>query len=196
MGRARLTCLRRMNPAEATSRLCLACGLCCNGVLFSDVELQSADDAPGLRALGLPVAAKRGVRAMLRFPQPCAALCADNRCRVYAARPGRCREFECGVLKQVIAGGLTVDAALRVVREARQRAACVVELLRALGDTHEHLPLATRFRRARRRFETGAVTPETADLFGDLTLAVHHLNVLTHGRFYTRDDGSAADAKL
>jgi Fe-S-cluster containining protein len=176
-----------MNPAEAATRLCLECGLCCNGVLFSDVELQSGDDARRLRALGLALAAKRGARGPQRFPQPCAALCADNRCRIYEERPARCRDFECGVLKEVIADRLDTGAALRLIRQARQRAGRVRALLRRLGDTEEHLPLSTRFRRTRRRFENGAVDAQAAELFGELTLAVHQLNVLTHGRFYTRE---------
>jgi Fe-S-cluster containining protein len=181
-----------MNPAEATTRLCLECGLCCDGVLFSDVELQPGDDARQLRALGLPVAVKRGTRAVQRFPQPCAALCADNRCRIYDDRPARCREFECGVLKEVIADRLDTGAALRLIHQARQRAKRVRELLRQLGDQEEHLPLGTRFRQARRCFENGAADAAAAELFGELTLAVHQLNVLTHERFYTREGGAAA----
>lgn len=175
-----------MNPIEATTRLCLECGLCCNGVLFSDVELQPGDDVRRLRALSLPVEMKRGARGPRRFPQPCAALCADNCCRIYAERPSRCREFECGVLKEVVADRLEPAAALRLIRQARERAGRVRELLRQLGDAEEHLPLSTRFRRARRRLEGGAVDEAEAELFGELTLAVHRLNVLTHGRFYTR----------
>jgi hypothetical protein len=176
-----------MNPAEAATRLCLECGLCCNGVLFSDVELQPGDDAARLRALGLAPAAKGGARGPQRLAQPCAAHCADNRCRIYDDRPSRCRDFECGVLKEVIADRLKTEEALRLIRQARQRAERVRALLRQLGDQEEQLPLGTRFRRARRRLESGAMDGATADLFGDLTLAVHQLNVLTHGRFYTRE---------
>ena len=34
--------------------LCLRCGLCCDGTLFTHVSLQPAEAAP-LKALGLPV---------------------------------------------------------------------------------------------------------------------------------------------
>ena len=68
--------------SEASAQsLCLACGLCCNGVLFKDVELREGDDAAKLKSLGLPLEQLKRKR---RFPQPCAALCADNRCRIYA----------------------------------------------------------------------------------------------------------------
>ncbi|MEI2724527.1 MAG: hypothetical protein V9H26_13620 [Verrucomicrobiota bacterium] len=38
---------------DAIVRLCPACGLCCNGVLFGDVELQRGDDAKQLAELGV-----------------------------------------------------------------------------------------------------------------------------------------------
>jgi len=99
-----------------TNELCNACGLCCNGVLFKDVQLQPGDDAAHLRSLGLPIREPRRVPPRTgrsphshevrktRFPQPCAALCDGNRCRIYAERPARCREFECALFKSVAAG--------------------------------------------------------------------------------------------
>jgi hypothetical protein len=40
-------------------QLCLRCGICCNGVLFRDVELQAGDDPARLRGLGLDLQARR-----------------------------------------------------------------------------------------------------------------------------------------
>ena len=48
-----------MNPPDAINRLCLACGLCCNGVLFRDVELQDGDDLEALQKLGLTIRPSR-----------------------------------------------------------------------------------------------------------------------------------------
>src|SRR5208283_6243064 len=45
-----------MNTNESTgavSQLCPNCGLCCNGVLFADVELRKGDDAQRQAQLGL-----------------------------------------------------------------------------------------------------------------------------------------------
>ena len=36
---------------SAIDELCPSCGLCCNGVIFGDVELQAKDDAKHLAAL-------------------------------------------------------------------------------------------------------------------------------------------------
>ena len=64
-----------MNSAE---QLCLACGLCCDGTLFDNVQLGPRDDAPALKALGLPVEVTRGRTPVTLFRQPCAALCANS----------------------------------------------------------------------------------------------------------------------
>ena len=185
------------SPSSLPEQLCLACGLCCNGVLFKDVELQPGDDKEHLRSLGLPVREPRRVvrksgRSLHskpeiripKFPQPCAALCAGNRCRIYAERPARCREFECALFKSVAAGETELAAALKIIHATRQRADQVRRLLRALGDTDEQLALSLRFKRTRRRLEAGGFDDASADAFGELTLAVHALNVLLSSRFY------------
>jgi len=187
-----------MTAADSLAgKLCLACGLCCNGVLFKDVELQPGDSAARLKALGLPVREPRHARRTTeqspdtklkqrpaKFPQPCAALCADNCCRVYARRPARCREFECALFKAVLDDDMELAAALRIVQKTRRQADKVRRLLRALGDTDEHLALSLRFKRTRRRMESSPQDEQTAGDFGELSLAVHALNLLLAGRFY------------
>ena len=168
-----------------TSDLCLACGLCCNGVLFKDVELQPADDAIKLAALGLPLKITRdGNQTLAKAPQPCAALCADNRCRIYEDRPQRCRQFECSLFKSVAAGEMAFDKALKTIGTTRQRAEKVRRLLQELGDTDEHVALSLRFQRTRRRIEKKGFDDASADTFGELTLAVHALNLLLSSKFY------------
>ena len=106
------------SPAE---QLCLACGLCCNGVLFKDVELQPGDDAIGLRKQGLPVSRPRSPVGVLRFPQPCAALGPDCRCHIYPDRPTRCQQFECALLKAVLDKRIQLPVALTTIRTTLQR---------------------------------------------------------------------------
>ena len=182
-----------MTSETVATRLCLHCGLCCNGVLFRDVELQRGDDAAGLAAAGLPLrAVRRGGGTITRSPQPCAMLCADNRCHVYAARPVRCREFECALFKAVAGGEATIDAALKTIRQAHVRAEKVRRLLRLSGDEDENRPLARRFQRTRRRFESGAMDGSALESFADLTLAVHALNLLLSQKFYPGDAPASA----
>lgn len=165
--------------AEAVAQLCPQCAMCCNGVLFKDVELQPGDDAAKLKRLGLAFAKSR----VSKFPQPCAALDCD-RCRIYADRPVRCREFECALLKSVVAGEMETPTALRVIRDAQKRAERVKRLLRELGDDEESRALSLRFKRMQRRFESSAVDEVRADKFGELTLAVHDLNLVLRAKFY------------
>jgi hypothetical protein len=125
-------------------QLCPKCGLCCNGVLFADVELRKGDDVQRLAGLGLSLDKKGRQRA---FAQPCA--CFDGTlCRVYAERPVRCRTFECGLLKRVQAGELGADAALETIAQAKCQVEKVCELLRCAGSDDGQLALSKRYGRA------------------------------------------------
>ena len=174
-------------PLEtAVAQLCPACALCCSGVLFKDVELQPGDCPVTLQSLGLPVADTKNRRSKMlnrRFPQPCAAL-EGGRCRIYADRPARCRQFECALLKAVAAGKTDTDAALRSLRVARRRVDQVRTLLRELGDRDGALALSLRFKRTKKRFEVSRSDDERAETFSRLTLAVHDLNLFLRGKFY------------
>ncbi len=161
-------------------QLCLSCGICCNGVLFKDVELQPDDDPDYLRSLQIPLI-KRGAKQC--FKQPCSALDGFH-CRIYENRPQHCRNFECALYKSVCAGRIEMEAALRLIRTTLKRAERVRRLLRQLGNAEEHLALSVRFRRTSKRLEAQELDDETAEVFGQLTLAVHDLNVLLHDGFY------------
>src|SRR5678815_2091081 len=108
--------LAPMSATEATSaasRLCSACGLCCNGVMFHTVKLQPADSAKELAALGLKLKHKKsGSYIQQPFPQYQYAECA-----IYTVRPQRCRLFECRQLKRVAAGEITEAMALEKVTD-------------------------------------------------------------------------------
>ncbi len=177
-----------MTPGE---KLCLACGLCCDGTLFDGVRLEPGDDARKLQALGLPVRTPRARQPVPRFAQPCAALCADRTCRLYADRPRQCRTFECKVFKDLKAGRTDLAAALRLVTKSRRHADRVRRLLRQLGDTDEQRSLGERFHRMQCRLETEPADAATLALFADLSLAVHRLKLLAHEKFYTRPDEGA-----
>ena len=172
-----------MNSNDSNA-LCLECGLCCNGVIFADVQLRPEDDAARLRSLGLVFATNQKSKIKnQKFLQPCAAF--DGcRCRIYSQRPKYCREFECLLLKSIKAGRTDLAGARHVIGAARQRVEKVKQLLREVGDTDEHIALSKRFRRAKRRLEGIPLDDETAEKFGELTLAVHDLNVLLSQAFY------------
>lgn len=162
------------NPAE---KLCLSCGLCCNGVIFADVQLQRGDYAAKLRALGVLK------RHATKFPQPC-TMHDGCRCSIYTDRPSYCRQFECLLLKNTLEERVTETAALRVIQGARKKAARVQELLQKLGDTNASIALSKRFQAMRRKMESGSAAPEQIEIFGLLTVAVHELNVILSEQFY------------
>jgi hypothetical protein len=116
------------NPFNV-AEFCGACGLCCDGVMFRMVILQSSDSARAFSALGLKL--KRKNRQQY-IPQPCPAY-RDSQCNIYAERPARCRLFECRQFKQVTSGEITIDEALRKIREARQQVDQINLLLQQTG---------------------------------------------------------------
>lgn len=79
---------------------CLACGACCrdNEVFLDDRDLERF--ARGLHPeLARPPYARRRRGKLLMRPnhdRACRHLRSDNRCAIYALRPGMCREFRIG----------------------------------------------------------------------------------------------------
>ncbi|MDQ8204896.1 YkgJ family cysteine cluster protein [Pelagicoccus sp. SDUM812003] len=165
--------------------LCLSCGLCCDGSLFDNVRLGPNDDAADLKRRGLPVRRSRAKKPVTYFRQPCRALGADCACGVYQNRPRQCRSFECQVFKEVAAGRVEIESALRTVKQARRKAEKVRRLLRDAGERDETLSLTKRFRRVQRRLVSGQVDAATAEVYGDLGLAMHQFDLLAHRTFHT-----------
>lgn len=180
-----------MTSSQAIAGLCLECGLCCNGVLFRDVELQEGDNIANLLHHGLPVKTAPGTKEPVnRLPQPCNALCDNLRCRVYAQRPARCREFECAILQNVLAGKLPVEAALRKIHRARTKVRTTERLLCNLGEQRSDLPLKKRFRRVQLRLEKEGCDPDAADTFAKLSESYHALGLDLAAHFYPDQSGS------
>ncbi len=126
--------------SESAARLCFACGMCCNGVLFHGMAVQPEDSLRALAAKGLRAKRRDGE---LQFQQPCSAH-DGNCCRIYAERPQRCRAFACRQLEGVFRGEILESVAMEKILEARRRSDRVRELLEMLGDDRKTRPLATR----------------------------------------------------
>jgi hypothetical protein len=158
-------------PDDAISQLCPACGLCCNGVLFADVELQKGDNAGRLIDLGMALKKKGMKRA---FVQACR--CFDGKlCRIYADRPKRCAMFECGLLKRVQSGEMPAPTALKRIADATKLAEKVRRLLRQLGDKDEQLALTKRYSRVMSQPIDLGAGEDTGEARGELMLAVNDL---------------------
>ena len=124
-----------------TDTLCTRCGLCCDGSLFVDVELAGRVEATRLEILGLDVEEDDAEGAQLL--QPCAAL-RGRRCGIYAHRPGCCRTFECGLLRDVRRGAVSMERACEHIADALRRIRRAKALLAQLGRRDAHLPLRER----------------------------------------------------
>lgn len=104
---------------EQEQRLCISCGLCCDGSLFAWVKLRPAELSAALAA-GLLVygdhPADRG------FAQPCAVF--TGKCGIYDSGfyPKGCLAYRCALLKRYAAGSITVDEATRIIGEVRRAA--------------------------------------------------------------------------
>ena len=126
---------------DLTDTLCTRCGLCCDGSLFADVELESAVEISSLEILGLDVEEGDGKAGLLS--QPCRAL-VGRRCGIYAHRPKCCRTFECALLQNVRTGAVTVAQAHSHIAQAFSAIRRVRTLLNQLGEGDSQLPLAER----------------------------------------------------
>lgn len=128
---------------SAATRLCAACGMCCNGVLFHTVRILPEDSVGELSALGLKLKRKRGERWLF---QPCPAH-GKNGCSIYAQRPQRCRRFECRQLQRVAMGEISEAEALAQIEGVKRRVAAIELLLEQSGKTDPKRPLSKRYER-------------------------------------------------
>jgi hypothetical protein len=123
------------------------------------------------------------------------ALGSNCRCRIYADRPSRCREFDCALLQSFQAGAIDEKSALKTIRATRQRVEVILLLLRELGEVDEAAPLSRRFGRVKKLVEGTRVgergipeDPEAREAwlekYGRLAMAVHDLQFALRIAFY------------
>lgn len=102
------------------SRLCLACGLCCQGLLHHCAVVEDGE-VESVRKLGLQVESGGTGRV---FALPC-PLHREGRCTVYKERPAACRSYQCELLKRYLRGEVTLEMGLRIVERTRELVAAV-----------------------------------------------------------------------
>lgn len=110
---------------KGDSELCLACGICCRGVLHTYAVIQP-DEIDQVLGLGLEPM-MRGDRNGFLLPCP---LFTGNCCPVYANRLSPCRGYRCALLKKYGKNDITLDQALLIVKITKE----------LLSDVIEHLP--------------------------------------------------------
>lgn len=99
--------------ADDLSRLCQACGACCDGTLFTSVAV-FPEEVASARRHALPLF--QDDRA---FTQPCVAHLSGS-CSIYEDRPSTCRKFRCRLYERHEAEGGPLEARLVSVRRLRE----------------------------------------------------------------------------
>jgi uncharacterized protein len=109
-----------MEACTSSQTLCLSCGFCCDGTLFSSVPVGAADAWAPLQAAGIEI---RTTGPKPSFAQPCGAHHL-GRCQVYEHRPANCQTYRCELLKKCERGDVSWH-------EAQQR----IERVKALKSS-------------------------------------------------------------
>lgn len=102
--------------------LCQACGLCCDGTLFTVVPLAATDQPPPKLTLEIKPTGARALR------QPCTGL-EGTCCTVYDARPLACRRYECLLFEALRSEEEHLAGALSIVARAKALTAAVAPTL-------------------------------------------------------------------
>ena len=102
------------DPLPDGSRLCIECGLCCDGALHNAATLLP-EEVPLAFALGMKVTQSS---QEAEFALPCHLL-KDRCCSVYADRPSPCRNYKCRLLQSLDSGERSLEECLEKVSKAR-----------------------------------------------------------------------------
>lgn len=156
--------------------------------MFHRVRLQPGDSVAKLTALGLKLKKRKKQHYLL---QPCPAF-QGTHCSIYAARPERCRLFECRQLKRVIAGEITEAKALERIHEVQRRVAQVSALLEQAGETEATGPLSKRCETIMAEWIDPAPDDAAWELRRQLTLAMQELDTMLDEEFRLDPDNLSA----
>ena len=95
--------------------VCLACGFCCDGTIFNKVQLEERDNAGKLSLF--QITSEEG---NFYFHQPCFAFDRTKGCRIYEARPIKCRMYSCKLLFLLENKKISWRAARDLIEQTRQ----------------------------------------------------------------------------
>lgn len=127
--------------SAVASRLCTACGMCCDGTMFQIVRMQPGDVPAELSRLGLKIRCRESEFFM---EQPCSAL-SEKRCTVYEKRPTRCRQFRCQQILRVESGEADESETARLIAETLALVEQTRRLIEQCGLREDGRSLMERF---------------------------------------------------
>jgi uncharacterized protein len=101
-----------MNPEPDLSSICISCGMCCDGTLFSRAKIWNDEDEQLAKSLDLDVFTHTD--EVKYFKLPCHHF--KSCCTIYdQPRPITCSKFFCVPLKKCNAGELTFEKANEII---------------------------------------------------------------------------------
>lgn len=165
-------------PAAAT-RLCAACGMCCDGTMFQIVRMQPGEVPAELGKLGLKIRCRDGEYYM---EQPCSAL-REKRCTVYQQRPVRCRLFNCQQLGRMERGETTESQAMMMIIETRALVEKVRVLIEQSGLREDGQALFERYERVASTPVNQALEPELVAVREELDEVMRKLKLRLNREF-------------
>ena len=153
--------------------------MCCNGVMFHTVRLQSSDSAQELKALGIRIQYKKKGSF---FNQPCSAF-KENACSIYAQRPSRCRLFECQQLTRLTADEITETEALEKIQELHRKVDCFQQLIDQSGGANSKKPINKQYEKIIAEPLDTSADPKLLRTRAELTQTFHDLNEFLNQHF-------------
>lgn len=164
---------------EAATRLCGACGMCCDGTMFQIVRMQPGEVPAKLGKLGLKIRCRDGEYYM---EQPCSAL-REKRCTVYQQRPVRCRLFNCQQLGRLERSETTEAETMRLIVETRAMVERVKELIEQCGLREDGQALVERFERVTSTPVNETLEPELISVREELDETMRTLKLRLNREF-------------
>ncbi len=165
--------------AAAATRLCTACGMCCDGTMFQIVRMQPGDAPAELGRLGMKIRCQDGA---FHMEQPCAAL-VERRCQIYARRPTRCRLFNCQQIVRLEAGTVTEAEVAKMVAGTLELVRQVRDLIERGGLREDGQALAERYERLMSTPVNVTLEPEMVPLREELERQMKKLRALLTREF-------------
>ena len=111
------------NSAFLANDLCRDCGICCDGVLFTYVEL-SEDEAGALAGKGLDI--YRNEKDKPVFNLRCNRF-GEQGCTLYQDRPKTCQAYYCDLTRAVMNESISFEDARTQVMDLKQSSAWLLE---------------------------------------------------------------------
>jgi hypothetical protein len=117
------------------SKICMQCGMCCDGTLFTKAKIKNSEDELLAKSLGLTTFSTSDSKIF--FKQPCQLF--NKTCTIYdKPRPNVCSKFICEPLKKLRTNEITFNDAETQLLFALETRRQVMETASFITDYKNH----------------------------------------------------------